>query len=89
MSIRTAREWDTGPVPSVTKHLRDWRTRPDPFSSGWSTEIEPLLQRDHKGVLEAKWVLAELCLRHPAEFHEGQARTLRRSPSPLPSSATG
>src|SRR5215207_878486 len=78
MSIRTAREWDAGPVPSATKHPRDWRTRPDPFSTVWPTEIEPLLQRDQKGVLEAKWVLAELCLRHPAQFHPGQARTLQR-----------
>src|SRR5215207_4671211 len=78
MSIRTAREWDAGPVPSATKHPRDWRTRPDPFSTVWPTEIEPLLQRDQKGVLEAKWVLAELCLRHPAQFHVGQARTLQR-----------
>ena len=78
MSIRTAREWDSGPVPSGTKHPRDWRTRADPFSTVWSTEIEPLLQRDRKGVLEAKWVLAELCLRHPAQFHAGQARTLQR-----------
>ena len=78
MSIRTAREWDSGPVPSATKHSRDWRTRPDPFATVWSTEIEPLLQRDQKGVLEAKWVLAELCLRHPAQFHEGQTRTLQR-----------
>jgi hypothetical protein len=78
MSVRTAREWDSGPVPSGTKHPRDWRTRTDPFVTVWSTEIEPLLQRDQKGVLEAKWVLAELCLRHPAQFHEGQARTLQR-----------
>ncbi|HWW85260.1 MAG TPA: IS21 family transposase [Vicinamibacterales bacterium] len=78
MSLRTAREWDTGPVPSVTKQPRDWRTRPDPFATVWRTEIEPLLQRDRKGVLEAKLVLAELCLRHPEQFHGGQARTLQR-----------
>jgi len=78
MSLRTAREWDTGPVPSVTKQPRDWRTRPDPFGTVWRTEIEPLLQRDRKGVLEAKLVLAELCTRHPEQFHAGQARTLQR-----------
>ena len=72
MSIRTAREWDAGPVPSATKHPRDWRTRSDPFATVWSTEIEPLLQRDTKGVLEAKWVLAELCLRHPAQFQRAK-----------------
>ena len=34
MSLRTAREWDTGPAPSATKQPRDWRTRPDPFARG-------------------------------------------------------
>ena len=78
MSTQTAREWDAGPVAAATKHPCDWRTRPDPFATVWPTEIEPLLQRDQKGVLEAKWVLADLCLRHPAQFHPGQARTLQR-----------
>jgi hypothetical protein len=78
MSLRTAREWDSGPIPSTTKQTRDWRTRPDPFAAIWSFEIEPLLQSDRKGVLEAKLVLAELCARHPEHFHAGQERTLQR-----------
>jgi hypothetical protein len=78
MSLRTAREWDTGPAPSATKQLRDWRTRPDPFAAVWTSEVEPLLQRDLKGVLEAKIVLEELRTRHPDQFHPGQARTLQR-----------
>src|SRR5579862_2538150 len=78
MSVRTAREWDTGPIPSTTKRARDWRTRPDPFAAIWPLEIEPLLQTDRKGVLEAKLVLAELCARHPEQFHGGQERTLQR-----------
>ena len=78
MSLRTAREWESGPVPSATKQARDWRTRPDPFAAIWPLEIEPLLQSDRKGVLEAKLVLAELCARHPAHFHAGQERTLQR-----------
>ena len=49
MSLRTAREWETGPVPSATKQPRDWRTRPDPFGAVWKTDVEPLLQRDLKG----------------------------------------
>ena len=65
MSLRTAREWDHGPAPSATKQPRDWRTRPDPFVAVWLTDIEPLLQRDSKGVLEAKWVLEVLRLRYP------------------------
>src|SRR5438876_781497 len=78
MSLRTAREWDTGPVPSATKRPRDWRTRPDPFAAVWLTDVEPLLQSDGKGVLEAKWVLEVLRTRYPEQFHAGQARTLQR-----------
>ena len=65
MSVRTAREWDTGPVPSATKRPRDWRTRPDPFAAVWPTDVEPLLRSDRKGVLEAKWVLEVLRTRYP------------------------
>lgn len=78
MSLRTAREWETGPLPSATKLVRDWRTRPDPFAAVWQTDIEPLLRRDVKGVLEAKWVLEVLRTRYPDQFHAGQARTLQR-----------
>ena len=78
MSLRTAREWDTGPVPSATKRPRDWRTRPDPFAAVWPTDVEPLLRSDRKGVLEAKWVLEVLRTRYPEQFHAGQARTLQR-----------
>src|ERR1700737_1604347 len=78
MSLRTAREWDTGPAPSTTKQPRDWRTRPDPFAAVWGTDVEPLLRRDLKGVLEAKLVLEVLRMRYPEQFHAGQARTLQR-----------
>jgi hypothetical protein len=78
MSLRTAREWDAGPVPSVTKQLRDWRTRPDPFGAVWLTDVEPLLRRDTRGVLEAKLMLELLRTRYPEQFHPGQARTLQR-----------
>jgi hypothetical protein len=78
MSARTAREWDTGPAPSATKQPRDWRTRPDPFAGVWATDVEPLLQRDLKGVLEAKLVLEVLRTRYPEQFQPGQARTLQR-----------
>ena len=78
MSLRTAREWDSGPVPSGTKQLRDWRTRPDPFAAVWRTDVEPLLRSDTRGVLEAKVMLELLRTRYPDQFHPGQARTLQR-----------
>jgi len=78
MSLRTAREWDAGPVPSATKQLRDWRTRPDPFAAVWRTDVEPLLRSDTRGILEAKVMLELLRTRYPDQFHPGQARTLQR-----------
>ncbi len=68
MSLRTAREWDSGPAPSTTKQLRDWRTRPDPFAAVWGTDVEPLLRSDTKGVLEAKLVLELLRTRYRSSF---------------------
>ena len=35
MSVRTARAWQEGPMPSQTKRARDWRTRVDPFAEVW------------------------------------------------------
>lgn len=78
MSERTAQEWATGPMPSATVKGRDWRTRVNPFAAVWSTDVEPLLRRDTKGVLEAKWVLEVLQTRYPDQFNAGQARTLQR-----------
>ena len=44
MSVRSARKWQSGPLPSETRQERTWRTRPDPFDGVWEDEIEPLLQ---------------------------------------------
>ena len=46
MSVRSARKWERGPLPSATKQERRWRTRPDPFEGVWEEEIEPLLRGD-------------------------------------------
>ena len=78
MSLRTAREWDTGPVPSATKQPRDWRTRPDPFAAVWRTDVEPLLRSDVEGRARSEVVLEVLRTRYPEQFHAGQARTLQR-----------
>ena len=78
MSERTARKWQRGPLPSATKKRRTWRTRPDPFTAVWSSEIEPLLVADKEVKLEAKTILKELCKRRPGEFEAGQLRTLQR-----------
>ena len=78
MSERTARKWQRGPLPSETKELRRWRTRPDPFVEVWAAEIEPLLVADKEGKLEAKTIFRELCRKRPGVFEAGQLRTLQR-----------
>jgi hypothetical protein len=78
MSERTARTWESGPLPSETKASRSWRTRPDPFSEVWDKDVVPLLERDEKGVLQATTVIEVLQERHPGRFEDGQVRTLQR-----------
>lgn len=78
MSVRTARQWQDGPMPSETKKPRDWRTRQDPFEEMWESDVVPLLEADTKRKLEAKAVLEELAVRYPDKIEEGQLRTLQR-----------
>ncbi len=78
MSVRTARDWERGPLPSQARKKRDWRTRPDPFASVWEAVIEPLLRRDEDRVLEATTILELLEQHHPGRFGDGQLRTLQR-----------
>ena len=53
MSVRSARKWQSGPLPSQAKPEHRWRTRPDPFDGVWEDEIEPLLRNDPTGKLKA------------------------------------
>jgi len=78
MSVRTARSWQRGPLPSEKGRDRYWRTRPDPFAEVWAEEIEPLLQRDLDGVMRATTILEWLEERYPGRFNQGQIRSLQR-----------
>jgi len=78
MSVRTARTWQRGPLPSEKRRDRYWRTRPDPFAGVWSEEIEPILRRDLDGVMRATTILERLEERHPGQFSPGQIRSLQR-----------
>jgi len=78
MSVRTARTWQRGPLPSEKRRDRYWRTRPDPFAEVWAEEIEPLLQRDLDGVMRATTILEWLEERYPGRFNQGQIRSLQR-----------
>lgn len=78
MSVRTARDWERGALPSQRKDKRHWRTRADPFADVWESEVVPMLQADKDRRLEALTVLDELQLRYPGRFQQGQLRTLQR-----------
>ncbi len=56
MSVRSARKWQRGLLPSERKAPRTWRTRPDPFTAIWNDAIEPLLRRDPESALQATTV---------------------------------
>jgi hypothetical protein len=78
MSVRSARKWQTGPLPSQTQEPRHWRTREDPFEEVWEIKIEPLLEVDSNAELEAK-TLMQLLVDHDGErFSMGQLRTMQR-----------
>ena len=78
MSVRSARKWQTGPLPSQTKKPRHWRTREDPFEGVWEAKIVPLLEADAGAELEAKTLLQLLIDEEPERFHRGQLRTMQR-----------
>ena len=78
MSVRAARKWQTGPLPSQTKTERSWRTRKDPFEDVWATKIEPLLEADTKAELEAKTLMQLLVDEDPERFSMNQLRSMQR-----------
>ena len=76
--VRSARKWQSGPLPSETRQERTWRTRPDPFDGVWEEEIEPLLQGEAAGKLKATTIIEWLEEQHPNRFSASQLRTLQR-----------
>ena len=78
MSVRSARKWQRGALPTGTKKARTWRTREDPFAEIWDREVAPLLGSDAKGVLQATTVLGWLQDKHPGRYDDGLLRTLQR-----------
>lgn len=78
MSVRSARSWEEGSLPSATKAPRLWRTRADQFEEVWASGVVPLLEQDTAGRLQAKTIFKELQRLHPGQFAKGQLRTLQR-----------
>ena len=78
MSVRSARKWQNGPLPSQAKSEHWWCTRPDPFDGVWEEDIEPLLRNDPTGKLKATTIIDWLADQHPGRFSASQLRTLQR-----------
>ena len=78
MSVRSARKWQRGSLPSETKPERWWRTRSDPFDGVWEDEIDPLLRGDPTGQLKATTIIEWLEEQHPGRFDSSHLRTLQR-----------
>ena len=78
MSERSARRWQSSPLPSETKTEHRWRTRPDPFDGVWEEEILPLLQGEAADKLRATTIIDWLEEQHPGRFSASQLRTLQR-----------
>ena len=77
MSVRTARTWQRGRLPSERKGKRRWRTRPDPFAGVWAEEVEPLLRSDVEGALQATTILEWLVCRKPESTGQRPASSHR------------
>ena len=78
-SERSVRRWQRGALPSERKKDdRNWRTRADPFSDVWESDVVPLLRSDPEGELSATTILEWLDERHPGRFGRSQLRTLQR-----------
>src|SRR4051794_12069675 len=67
MSVRSARKWQEGPLPSELRKPRYWRTRRDPLAKVWEHEIVPILEKDPAPKKSANALLRELTQRHPGE----------------------
>jgi hypothetical protein len=76
ISERSARRIDdTDALPSQ-RGARSWRTRQDPLSQVWNSEVIPLLRTD--ALLNAVTLLEELQRRYPGQYDTSVLRTLQR-----------
>jgi transposase InsO family protein len=76
ISVRSARRIErAGGLPSK-QEARQWRTRTDPLSRWWGSDVIPLLES--APALNAVTILEELERRHPTEVSGRLLRTLQR-----------
>ena len=76
ISERSARRIEQAQSQPSQRPTRNWRTREDPLSSVWDSEVVPLLQTDVH--LNAVTLLEELQRRYPGQWDTNVLRTLQR-----------
>lgn len=76
ISVRSARRIERARGLPSNQELRCWRTRADPLSRWWESEIVPRL--GSAPTLNAVTILEELQRRYPSEVAAGLLRTLQR-----------
>ena len=81
ISERSARRIEDATGLPSQRAGRVWRTREDPLSAVWDSEVVPLLQTDVR--LNAVTLLEELQRRYPGQWGHSVLRTLQRRMRPL------
>ena len=76
VSERSARRIEHSETLPSQREARAWRTRADPLSAVWDSEVVPLLKSD--GALNAVTLLEELQRRYPGNYDTTVLRTLQR-----------
>jgi hypothetical protein len=76
LSARSARRIEEEVTLPSQEPRRYWRSRPDPFTEVWDSEVVPLLKSAPK--LMAITLLRKLQDEHPDHFPDGMLRTLQR-----------
>jgi hypothetical protein len=76
ISERSARRIEAAQSLPSQRPARHWRTREDPLSAVWDSEVVPLLQTDAR--LNAVTLLEELQRRQPGQWDDSVLRTLQR-----------
>lgn len=76
ISERSGRRIEKGEIVPGPKPKRHWRTRKDPFSEVWESEIVPMLSNEPD--LQPRTLFEYLQKQYPGQFHNSKERTFQR-----------